>query len=93
MKSIRKIAIADKKSVKELIMPMLGNENAEVIAESVVDDFYNDPCYSGFVFEEFCEIQGLGLFKSNSFEGANGVEEIVWFTVNEKYKQKASVNS
>jgi ribosomal protein S18 acetylase RimI-like enzyme len=67
---------------------MIGDANPQKVATSVVDDFFNSKNYKVFVIEEFGTFIGFGVLKSNPFEGANGIAEIVWLGINKDQKRK-----
>lgn len=87
MSKVRVASFNDESRLIDLVKPMLGNENVDEIAKLVVDDFFSNDQYKAFVIEEINKVIGYGVLKSCSFEGANGVAEIVWLGIDKEYKR------
>jgi GNAT superfamily N-acetyltransferase len=88
MCKVRSISLEDKVRLVQLVKTMLGDENLEETAKLVVEDFFNNTQYKVFVIEELNIVNGFGVLKFESFEGANAVAEIVWLKVDDEHKRK-----
>ena len=88
MNKVRLADLNDKSRLIDLVKPMLGNENVDEIAKLVVEDFFNNTQYKVFVIEVSDKVNGYGVLKFDSFEGANGVAEIVWLGIDKQCKRK-----
>ena len=88
MCKVRRVRLEDRVSLVQLLKTMLGDENLEETAKLVVEDFFNNTQYKVFVIEELNIINGFGVLKFESFEGANAVAEIVWLKVDDEHKRK-----
>lgn len=88
MCKVRSIISEDKVRLVQLVKSMLGGENLEENAKLVVEDFYNNTQYKVFVIEELNIVNGFGVLKLESFEGANAVAEIVWLKIDDEHKRK-----
>ncbi|ADL50820.1 GNAT family N-acetyltransferase [Clostridium cellulovorans] len=88
MCKVRSVTLEDKVSLVQLVKTMLGDENLEETAKLVVEDFFNNTQYKVFVIEELNIVNGFGVLKFESFEGANAVAEIVWLKVDDEHKRK-----
>ena len=88
MSKVRIANIDDKSTLIDLVKPMLGDQNPDEIAKLVVEDFFNNVQYKVFVIELLNKVSGFGVLKFESFEGANGVVEIVWLGIDKPCKRK-----
>jgi len=88
METIRVADINDKYDIEKLIKVMLGEENADEVAKSLVDGFFmNRESYMVYVIEVLNLVKGFCVIKFNPFEGGNGIVEIVFLGIDTEYKR------
>jgi len=78
----------DTLSLVQLVKVMIGDQNSDDVARGIVQDFYANLQFTVFACEETSQIKGFAVLKQESFEGANGVAEIVWLGIEQKYKRQ-----
>jgi len=88
MNVIRTANRKDNASLEQLIRVMIGDQNADDVAREIVQDFFANSQFTVFVYEEESQVKGFVVVKQESFEGANGVAEIVWLGIEQKYKRQ-----
>jgi ribosomal protein S18 acetylase RimI-like enzyme len=88
METIRVADINDKYDIEKLIKVMLGDENADEVAKSLVDGFFmNRESYMVYVIEVLNLVKGFCVIKFNPFEGGNGIVEIVFLGIDTEHKR------
>lgn len=87
LRAIRTADTNDKNVIRELVKGMLGDENADKVAELVVEDFFSNNNYRVFVIELLGIVTGFGVIKFNPFEGGSGIAEIVWLGIDKRNKR------
>lgn len=88
METIRVADINDKYNIEKLIKVMLGDENADEVAKSLVDGFFmNSESYMVYVVEVLNLVKGFCVIKFNPFEGGNGIVEIVFLGIDTDHKR------
>lgn len=88
MEIIRIADINDKYDIEELIKIMLGDENPDEVARSLVDGFFMDSTsYLVYVIEILNLVKGFCVVKFNPFEGGNGIAEIVFLGIDTQNKR------
>jgi len=88
MNVIRTANGEDTLSIVQLVKVMIGDQNPDEVACKIVQDFFANLQFAVFVCEEKSEVKGFAVSKLESFEGANGVSEIVWLGIEQKYKRQ-----
>lgn len=87
METIRAADIHDRNDIEKLIKVMLGDENTDEVAKSIVDDFFMNGAYNVYVIEVLNLVKGFGVIKFNPFEGGNGIAELVFLGINTENKR------
>ncbi|MDF2948075.1 MAG: GCN5-related N-acetyltransferase [Sedimentibacter sp.] len=88
METIRFADINDRYDIEKLIKVMLGDENADEVAKSLVDSFFmNSESYMVYVIEVLNLVKGFCVVKFNPFEGGNGIVEIVFLGIGTENKR------
>jgi ribosomal protein S18 acetylase RimI-like enzyme len=87
MESIRIADINDRYDIEKLIKVMLGDNDPDKIAKSLVDDFFISSSYMVYVVEVLNLVKGFGVVKFNPFEGGNGIAEIVFLGIDTENKR------
>jgi N-acetylglutamate synthase-like GNAT family acetyltransferase len=87
METIRSANINDRQAIEELVKVMIGDENPDEVAKSVVDELLLGDAYKVFVIEILNSVRGFGVVKFNPFEGGNNIAEIVWLGIAKQNKR------
>lgn len=88
MESIRIADIDDRNDIEKLIKVMLGDENPNEVAKSLIDGFFmNSASYMVYVIEVLNLVKGFAVVKFNPFEGGNGIAELVFLGINAENKR------
>lgn len=88
METIRVADINDRYDIEKLIKVMLGDENADEVAKSLVTGFFtNSESYIVYVIEVLNLVKGFCVIKFNPFEGGNGIVEIVFLGIDMEHKR------
>lgn len=88
METIRIANIDDRYYIEKLIKAMLGDENADEVAKSLIDGFFMDNTpYMVYVIEILNLVKGYCVIKFNPFEGGNGIVEIVFLGIDNENKR------
>jgi len=88
MNVIRTANREDTFSLEQLVKVMIGDQNKDDVARGIVHDFFANLQFTIFACEEDTQVKGFAVLKQGSFEGANGVAEIVWLGIAQKYKRQ-----
>jgi N-acetylglutamate synthase-like GNAT family acetyltransferase len=88
MEIIRVADINDRYDIERLIKLMLGDENPDEVAKSLVDGFFiNSTSYVVYVIEVLNLVKGFCVVKFNPFEGGNGIAEFVFLGIDTQNKR------
>lgn len=87
MSDIRFAEMKDKDRLCSLIQTVVGDENCKDVTMQIVNDLFENEHYKTFALEVQNRVEGVGVVKLKSFEGADDVAEIVWLAVDCKHRR------